>query len=106
MNEGQHIHLELYILFFYGQDDLTYVIPWWQILVLTAGVSLFPVQQEVVDHLFLVLPAETSVVKQELNAGGKNVTAKRSVFGHHKDFTKMLKKTCKAMMSSFAFMDC
>lgn len=70
MNEGQHIHLELYILFCYGQDDLTYVIPWWQILVLTAGVSLFPVQQEVVDHLFLVLPAETSVVKQELNAGG------------------------------------
>lgn len=37
---------------------LTYVVPGGQILVFTAGVSLFPVQQEVVDHFLLVLPVE------------------------------------------------
>lgn len=37
---------------------LTYVVSGWEILVFTAGVSLFSVQQEVVDHFLLVLPAE------------------------------------------------
>lgn len=39
---------------------LTEVVPGWQVLVLAAGVSLLPVQQEVIDHLFLVLPVDDS----------------------------------------------
>ena len=39
-------------------SDHTYVISGWHILVFTAGVSFFSVQQEVIDHLLLVLPAE------------------------------------------------
>lgn len=37
---------------------LTEVIPGRQVLVLAAGVSLLPIQQEVIDHLLLVLPAD------------------------------------------------
>lgn len=37
---------------------LTEVVPGWQVLVLAAGVSLLPIQQEVIDHLLLVLPAD------------------------------------------------
>lgn len=36
----------------------TYVISGRQILIFTAGVSFLSVQQQVVDHLLLVLPAE------------------------------------------------
>lgn len=44
-----------------GQASLgpcTYFIPWGQVLVLVAGVPFFPVQEEEIDHLLLVLPVE------------------------------------------------
>lgn len=56
-------HNKAFVLFFdrpsaTRESLLTNVISGWQILIFTAGVSLLPVQQEVVNHLLLVLPAE------------------------------------------------
>lgn len=42
---------------------LTDVIPGGQIFILTAGVSLLSIQQEVVDHLLLVLSGERCIEK-------------------------------------------
>lgn len=47
----------------------TYVISGWQILIFTAGVSFLSVQQQVVDHLLLVLPAER--VRGDVETGDK-----------------------------------
>lgn len=35
----------------------TYLIPGGQVLILMAGIPFFPVQEEEINHLFLILPA-------------------------------------------------
>lgn len=55
----------------YGAGVLTEVVSGREILVFTARVSLLPVQQEVVDHLLLVLPAEPDA------EGQRNGTSER-----------------------------
>ena len=59
---GMLIHINLYVSCLGSTMKrttlLTEVISGRQVLVLTAGVPLLPVQQEVVDHLLLVLPED------------------------------------------------
>lgn len=40
-----------------GWKFCTYLIPGGQVLILMAGVPFFPVQEEEINHLFLILPA-------------------------------------------------
>ena len=44
---------------------LTYIVPGRQVFILTAGVTLFPVQEEVVDHLLLVVSEKTRERERE-----------------------------------------
>lgn len=61
---------------------LTKVVPGRQVLILAAGVSLLPVQQEVIDHLFLVLPVDdNSGAEKENLQVKKDKTIKSIPFG-------------------------
>lgn len=53
-----------------GWKLCTYLIPGRQVLILMAGIPFFSVQEEEIDHLFLILPA----AGERCQEGGHMVT--------------------------------
>ena len=59
-----------------GWKLCTYLIPGGQVLILMAWIPFFPIQEEEINHLFLILPAEG-----ERDHAPGHVSSKRYILG-------------------------